>query len=233
MQGVNSYWKQLSPEEISASKHREFVGGLWEELGKLQFEFMRSQGLRPEHRLLDVGCGALRGGLFFVDYLAPGNYFGLDINESLIEAGRMELRQAGLHDKQPSLMVNSEFNASLFRTKFDFALAMSVFTHLFSNHIIRCLLEVGKILEPTGSFFATFFEAPFPGHLQSLNHQPGGVVTNFDSDPFHYSLEEMKGLAAHAGMQVRYLGDWQHPRDQKMLCFTSSRRDREERDRRA
>ncbi|MGG6294672.1 hypothetical protein ACQ4M4_09620 [Leptolyngbya sp. AN02str] len=63
MQNVNQYWRQLTPEEIKAGKHRQFIGGLWEELGQLQFDFLKENGLLPEHRLLDMGCGSLRADL--------------------------------------------------------------------------------------------------------------------------------------------------------------------------
>ena len=53
----------------------------------------------PHHRLLDIGCGALRGGVHFVRYLEDGNYAGLDVNRSLIAAGHRELQSAGLHEK--------------------------------------------------------------------------------------------------------------------------------------
>ena len=53
MYGVNPYGVELTDEEIRAGRHREFVGGLWSELGKLQLDFLRAQGLRPDHRLLD------------------------------------------------------------------------------------------------------------------------------------------------------------------------------------
>ena len=46
--------------------HREQVGGLWDEIGALQIDFLRAQGLRPGDTLLDVGCGCLRGGVHFV-----------------------------------------------------------------------------------------------------------------------------------------------------------------------
>jgi hypothetical protein len=44
MKGVNSYWQQLSEEDIAAGKHREFVGGLWGDIGRLQMEFLKQQG---------------------------------------------------------------------------------------------------------------------------------------------------------------------------------------------
>src|SRR5262245_17052197 len=91
MVGVNEYHRALTDEEIRAGAHRDFVGGLWDEIGRLQFDFLVAHGLKPEHKLVDVGCGALRGGVHFIRYLKPGHYFGLDLNASLIKAGEREL----------------------------------------------------------------------------------------------------------------------------------------------
>ena len=56
--------------------HRLFVGGvddfLWTRIGELQFDFLRAQGLRPNHVLFDIACGALRGGVHFINYLDAG-----------------------------------------------------------------------------------------------------------------------------------------------------------------
>lgn len=93
---VNDYGRQLSPAEIETKEHRNLVGGLWEELGTLQFNFLKDHGLQPHHRLVDLGCGALRGGLHFIRYLDAGHYYGIDINASLIEAGKRELDQEQL-----------------------------------------------------------------------------------------------------------------------------------------
>jgi cyclopropane fatty-acyl-phospholipid synthase-like methyltransferase len=220
---VNIYYsRQLSEVEIKSGEHRVFVGGLWKELGILQFEFMKKIGLLPEHKLLDVGCGAMRGGLYFVDYLDTGNYYGLDINNSLIEAAKIELVAAGLESKSPHLLVDDRFNFSLFDTEFDYALAVSVFTHLDTKRILSCLINMQKNLKSGGKFYATFFEAPDSVHLNAIEHNPGGVVTNYDSDPFHYSYSEMEYLAEQAGLKAESVKDWLHPRDQKMLCFVKA-----------
>jgi len=50
------------------------VGGMWEQIGQLQFDFLVNHGLEPNHKLLDIGCGTLRGGRHFITYLVPGNY---------------------------------------------------------------------------------------------------------------------------------------------------------------
>ena len=66
---------------------RQEVGGLWDQVGRLQLDFLRGRGLEPEARLLDVGCGCLRGGVHLVEYLSPGRYYGIDISPALLEVG--------------------------------------------------------------------------------------------------------------------------------------------------
>src|SRR5882757_11035445 len=91
---------------LRPGSYRASVGALWDQLGALQFDYLVAHGLKPEHRLLDVGCGSLRGGVRFVDYLRPGNYYGLDISENLLAAGRRELAKAGLTDREAHLLVD-------------------------------------------------------------------------------------------------------------------------------
>ncbi len=45
------------------------VGGMWDKVGVLQFDFLMKQGLQSHYALLDVGCGSLRGGIHFIKYL--------------------------------------------------------------------------------------------------------------------------------------------------------------------
>jgi len=217
--GMNSYWKDIGLVGRLRKEHRDMVGGLWEEIGLLQFHFMKEQGLNPKHKFLDVGCGAMRGGLHFVEYLNYGNYYGIDINPSLLKAGISEIRSKGLLDKNPQLLENSKFEAFRFAIQFDYVIAQSVFTHLFINQIGRCLKEISKILKQDGKFFATFFEAPSALHLDSIKHEPGHMVTNWDSDPFHYSYSEMESLGKIAGLRTTRIGSWDHPRNQMMLLF--------------
>lgn len=216
---VNDYGRQLTAAEIAAKEHREFVGGLWDEIGALQLEFMRSRGLSPSDRLLDVGCGALRGGVHFIRYLAPGCYCGLDVNASLIEAGKQELADAQLLSKNPQLVVSDSFAVDSFGTTFHHALAVSLFTHLNMNLIAWCLARVRQVLAPEGRFYASYFEAPASVHGQPLRHA-SGVVTYYANDPYHYSLDEMRALAQLAGVAVERIGNWGHPRGQTMLAFS-------------
>jgi SAM-dependent methyltransferase len=217
---LNEYHWQLSAADIEAKAHRTFVGGMWDEMGALQFEFLRGRGLTPSDYLLDVGCGALRGGIHFARYLDEGHYFGIDSNSSLIDAGMRELQEAGLTSKRPTLLVNDLFQFGKFGRRFTFAIAQSLFSHLPMNHIVRCLVEIRAALVPNGTFYATFFEAPSSAYLIPLPHEPGESISKYDADPYHYSLEEFRWMAGVANVSVAYIGDWKHPRGQKMLSFT-------------
>lgn len=219
MAGINAYSRALDAADLQRGTHRELIGALWDEIGHLQFQFLRDQGLAADMNLLDVGCGCLRGGLHFVRYLEPGRYVGADINASLLRAGMHELRAAALLDRGATLYQTEQFDFRPLGKSFDMAIAVSLFTHLFFNHIARCLHGIKQVLSETGVFYATFFEAPTPLYLERLGHQPGGVVSSYDKDPFHCHPQELAELAAWAGLKADTIGDWSHPRGQRMIAF--------------
>jgi hypothetical protein len=76
-----------------------------------------------------------------------------------------------------------------------------------------------KVMHPDSKFFMTFFEAPQPIHLDAITHAPGGAKTYYDSDPFHYAFEEIETLARRCDIDAHLIGEWNHPRDQRMIRF--------------
>lgn len=216
----------LIREEVDAGRHRQVIGGMWDELGQLQFEFLKHEGLEPRHRLLDIGCGSLRGGVHFVRYLDPGNYFGVDISESLLTAGyEIELRNAGLQERLPrqNLLCTGDFSLDAIPGCFDFALAQSLFTHLTFNRIRQCLERVAPKMNPGGRFYATFFELPEsqPAYA-ALHHSPGDVITHDAEDPYHYRFADLRYAGAGLPWEARYIGNWGHPRGQRIAAFFRS-----------
>lgn len=209
--------------QVRAGHHRSVIGGMWEELGRLQLDFMRTQGLRPHHRFVDIGCGSLRGGVQFVRYLDPGHYHGLDHNQSLLDAGYdTELAEAGLQDRLPraNLHCNADFALPVEDGFFDFGIAQSVFSHLGFNAIRRCLEAVAPRFRKGGVLYATYFELPAdrPASL-AMAHEPGGIVTHGHMDPYHYRVGDLVQAAAGAPWTPRRIGDWGHPRAQLMMAF--------------
>lgn len=208
---------------VAAGDHRGIVGGMWDEIGQLQFDFVFASGLLPHHSLLDIGCGSFRGGVYFVRYLEAGHYFGLDINPSLIDAGyTKELMPLGLDKKLPrsNLISNEGFDLSAFDRRFDFALALSLFTHLSLNSIRTCLEQLRNVIAPDGRLLATVFESPADVPLRlPQTHATGGIVTFGDRDPYHYRRSDLAYIAESAGWATNWIGNFAHPRDQRMVEF--------------
>lgn len=200
----------LDDKAIEAGEHRRLVGGRWDEIGGLQRDFLVTQGLKPEHRVLDVGCGALRAGLKLVEYLEPGHYYGIDINPSLIRAGLWELSQAGLEDRCPpaNLRATDDFECD-FGVAFDYAIAQSLFTHIPLEAIARCMQQVGPVMNPGGRFFASYNGLP-PGKRLS---KPS------TRDPFRHAFDDLAAAASSSEWVARYIDDWGHPRGLQMIEY--------------
>jgi SAM-dependent methyltransferase len=216
------YSKPISDAQIERGKHREFVGGLWDTMGKFQLDYLVKQGLEPQHRFLDAGCGALRAGTVFVDYLSPGNYYGVDINESLIEAGYTLEMTDEQRAKLPrsNLRCTDRFDVD-FGVSFDMAIAQSVFTHVSLNDIRLCLYRIAPQMRVGGRFFASFFEAPkgFPvdGILDADTKRRNKFT---EKNSFWYWPEDLQWASSFASWDFRLIGDWGHPRRQQLAEFT-------------
>ncbi|MBC7284278.1 class I SAM-dependent methyltransferase, partial [Hoeflea sp.] len=219
----NYYDRKWVEAAVGTGQHRDVIGGLWDTLGPIQLELMIKYGLEPSHKFLDIGCGSLRGGVHFVRFLDPGHYFGVDLNESLLDAGyNVELAAQDLQNKLPrmNLVTDGEFQFGRFGVQFDRAIAFSLFTHLPLNQIRICLEKLSQVISPGGMFFATFFEAPehVPSHRDILQG-PGGVTTHGASDPYHQRVSDFHYLVASLPWEVEFISDFGHPRDQKLVGF--------------
>lgn len=220
----SAYYSDTEVETaISQGRHREFVGGMWDEMGEFQLQLLKSVGLKKDDTLLDVGCGALRGGRFFVRYLEPRNYYGMDLRQELIDAGfEIEILPAGLADRLPrsNLVANGQFDAGVFGRTFDFALAFSVFTHLPLNNVRLCLEQLAPHLTVGGKFVATFFERPGTDlSSKSQTHAPANITTYATQDPYHYSRRDIEFACEGLPWRVSFLDHVSHPRGQKVACL--------------
>jgi SAM-dependent methyltransferase len=207
---------------VSEGRHREVVGGKWDEIGRLQLDFLIAKGLSPSSTLIDIGCGCLRGGVHFISYLDDNLYFGIDSNASLLEAGYdLELKALDLQQKlrRENLICNDEFNFESIERSFDFAIAQSLFTHLPQNHIRLCLRRLSKKMPICGRFYATFFQVAEDHPIgESFDHL-GQITTSETKDPYHYRFSDIIRLCEGLPWSVKLHGDWGHPRGQQMIEF--------------
>jgi SAM-dependent methyltransferase len=177
--------------------HRRAVGGQWETIGPLQKNFLVSQGLMPEHRVLDIGCGSLRAGVAIADYLNPGRYFGFDHDSSIIKAAtEIEIQEHNLEEKLLNVFLVDD----------------SVFTHLDPPDIELSLKMLMPRLAEGGTFFATFNETD--GEADFGHPYPIQML---------YPLRFFEEMAAGLGLTVERIGPWGHPANknssQLMLAF--------------
>lgn len=212
---------------VRKGQHREVIGGLWEQVGRLQLDFLVKHGLKRGHRLIDIGCGSLRGGVRFVAYLEPDRYYGIDLSQDLLDAGwEHEIVPLSLDKKLPreNLKVSDSFDLSPFCVQFDMGIAQSVFSHLPLSYLAECLARTAPFFVPGAKFFVTCFLVPDRSFGGSYKQGRGGVVTFPDKDPFHYTAAQLsQALGADPGWDLKIIGDWAHPRQQQMLMFTRRR----------
>ena len=198
-------------ESLGELGHRRYVGGYWDLVGQLQFDFLRNQGLRSHHVFLDIACGSLRAGRFFIPYLDPGKYLAVEKEASLVEAGRQyEVPEQVWAERKPEILITDRFEFDKLSRRPDFAIAQSLFSHLGAADIECCLRKLYPVAAPGCLFFATFFECQLTRRYLRGSH-------SFRN--FKYTRDQMRRFGERQGWQSRYIGDWNHPKDQKMMLY--------------
>jgi len=200
-------------EGIRQVGHRNYVGGKWEEIGKLQFDYLISKGLKPNDIFLDIACGSLRAGIHFINYLNKGNYLGIDKEKELIDLGiEKELTEEVFLSKTPEFVVSDKFEFSKFSKIPDYSIAQSLFTHLVEVDIKLCLKNLRKFVgNRPHKFYATFFEVDVPIE--------GELDYSHSHVSFFYTKTQIEQFAQDTGWKFKYIGGWNHPRDQKIVLF--------------
>jgi len=124
---------KLSETDIQNQGYKQYLGGgekHWEARGAFQLYFLCQMGLKPGDRLLDAGCGPLRSGVHFINYLERGNYCGIDINPDFVRvAGEMVAKHTELQAKAPQLECVQNFDFSQLNRMFTYVMVFSVLNH--------------------------------------------------------------------------------------------------------
>jgi len=183
------------------------VGGMWEEIGHLQFGFLINKGLQPHHTILDIGCGTLRGGRHSIKYLNTSYYYGIDISPKAIAYAKQLVYQEGLSDKSPHLLVSEKKDLKFLEFSgktFDYILAQSVFTHLKPEHIKECLENIGSIMHENSAFYFTY--------------NKGKEYMRVSLKDFLYPFSFFELLAEQCGFKIQDCSkEYGHPRGQLMV----------------
>ncbi|MGW2051613.1 class I SAM-dependent methyltransferase [Streptomyces sp. NPDC001858] len=200
---------RADPDAAVGSHSRE----RWLALGAMQFDYLLGHGLLPEHRMLEIGCGNLRGGWRFIRHLERGHYYGIDISPDILAAAQDTIVEMGLQKQLPTLTPVRDLTlAFLPDARFDVVHAHSVFSHSPLPVIEECLANVGRILAPGGWFDFTF-------------DRTEGEEHHVLSEDFYYRTETLVALAGKHGLTARFMDDWEElPHGQSKLRLTHTPR---------
>ncbi|MCU0899882.1 MAG: class I SAM-dependent methyltransferase [Cypionkella sp.] len=201
---------------LANGRHRDIVGGRWDETGRIQMQILRDAGMLPHHRLLDIGAGSLRLGCKAVPYLHPGQYWATDASRALMLRGReLEVPDpARLPEAQ--LIEDSDFSLPGVPEAIDYAIAFGVFTHLPFVTLVQALGRMRPRLGRVTQLFFTVFLGPAqPGAYR----QADGVVTHADRPPYHFDRHKLHLACTDHGWEPEFC-DVMLPRGQVLIRAT-------------
>lgn len=140
-------------------------------IGRFRAEFLLSQELAPTHRVLDLGCGAGRVGVWIIQALDAGRYCGIDRHlRSLLAFAAYEMRLFGLAAKKPRLLLDAEFRFEHFQQKFDAVTDIWVTRHMTDERFHQAYASLRTVLVPGGRVFVSGLLPERLGVIQSLGY---------------------------------------------------------------
>ncbi|HEX4609415.1 MAG TPA: class I SAM-dependent methyltransferase, partial [Urbifossiella sp.] len=116
------------------------------------------QGLTPDSRVLDVGCGTGQMAMALEDYLSDrGAFYGTDIGREAVDyCRRTFVRPNFVFETGGMTTVPFPDTAA----PFDLAIFFSVFTHTFTDESALLLAECARLLGPRGAVIADVIVSP-------------------------------------------------------------------------
>jgi ubiquinone/menaquinone biosynthesis C-methylase UbiE len=171
--GPIDIWEDITGkrDKLTPPKGKIFIGpGDFKKMGQTMLKNFIDSGLKPEHKVLDIGCGIGRIAVPLTSYLnTQGGYNGFDIVKDGIswcqknissQFSNFQFKHIDLMNDLYNLETNSlasEFVFPYNDNQFDFIILTSVFTHMQPNDVAQYLAEISRVLKPNGICFATFF----------------------------------------------------------------------------
>lgn len=193
----------LGEKEFLGVPVREFEMG-----GRIQLIALLKAGINPRSKVVDMGCGVLRGGYWLIHFLDPFCYFGIEPRPDRLRIGLEHILEPEMVTaKHPRFDTNPRFDSSVFGVKFDFFLARSVWTHASKSQIEAMLDSFVRDSTKDGVFLTSYLraDADHPDHMGEA-----WVGTSHESDTpgcIHHDFGWIKTQCECRGLVAR---EWEY-----------------------
>ncbi|MBZ5525955.1 MAG: class I SAM-dependent methyltransferase [Acidobacteriia bacterium] len=148
-----------------------FIGGgrRHREISEDGVRLMVADGLKPQDRLLDMGCGIGFTAVQLTKFITQGSYEGFDVIRLAIDWASSHITRAyptfrfkhadlfSKHYNPHGKIKAEEFTFPYEAASFDFEFGMSLFTHLLPASAEHYLSEMSRTLKPGGKALITTF----------------------------------------------------------------------------
>ncbi len=178
----HDYWTSVGP-----STEGEYHKLAWKKLEQLQ-----QIGLKPNSRVLDVGCGTGQLALSLETFLDHrGCYFGTDLGPEAIAYCHTRFQKPNFR-----FAVNEMTSIPVKDQAFDFITYFSVFTHTYPDETALLLAESARLLAPGGTIVADTF----------LSRQTDRYIGNRGA--LEWNETHFHRIAALAGLTASRFDSW-------------------------
>ena len=196
----------------------------FEEAGRQQLIFLLMSGLEPNSKLVDLGCGVLRGGYWIIHFLDPGCYHGIESHEQRLEIGRRTiLEPSTLEAKRPRFDTNTNFDTGVFGVQFDIFFAYSIWTHASKHQIERMLDNFLRDSAPG----AVFLTSILPADWRNPDYQgTRWFGTSHESDVagcIHHDLQWVGRACRDRNLRMRKVGIERDGQTWLLICRDQDR----------
>lgn len=191
--GTRRYWTGLSPLSAPLLDPADF-----RKRGRKDFDWFLRRNLRRDMTCIDYGCGSLRVGQHFIEYLDSGRYLGLDIIDSFYRDGMAMIDGKVIARSQPRfLVIGGEALQRASAAKADLIFATAVIQHVPPQELNMFFGNVIALMHATSIAIVHYKTALVTARIgaNAWGHAPVSLISAIASiDPdMHVRIEDWAG----------------------------------------
>ena len=171
--------------------------------GAYHVSYLQRYGLKPDHTVLDFGCGFGRTGIPLIQYLEPGGYVGVEISKERLRLAEEWTELESLQSKRPRWLL--EFDNALSYLEddsIDVIWAQSVLTHMPKREVEIFMGAARRVLRPGAAMMFNF----------TVSEDAAAHRSNVKD--YRYPPEQIEALCKSEGFTYERLDDWQDDLDE-------------------